>query len=119
MTQADLFTVRKAPRVSDQDVARLLAFLDGLGWMTAAQLVGTHDWNDVQARAWTDRDLRAIAAASQGQIISGQRGYARTDQASVEDVNHAAAWLESQAKSMQARARAIRSALHHTERRSA
>ena len=118
MIQPSLLPSR-APRVSDQDVARLIAFLDGLGWVTAAQLVGTHDWNDPQGRSWTDRDLRAIAAASHGQIISGQKGYALTSQASVEDVNHAAKWLESQAKSMQARARAIRSAMHQTQRRSA
>lgn len=90
----------------------MLSSLRGQGWMTARELLGLQVGR-------TERQLRAMAAASQGQIISGQRGYARTDQASVEDVNHAAAWLESQAKSMQARARAIRSAMHQTQRRSA
>jgi len=61
--------------------------------------------------------VRAIAAASHGQIISGQRGYARTDQASVEDVNHAAAWLDSQSRSMAKRAREIRQAMHQTQRK--
>jgi len=111
MTQQPLFA-SKAPRVSGEDVARLIAFLDGLGWVTAAHLVGTHDWNDAHGRSWTDRDLRAIAAASQGRIISGQRGYARTDQASVEDVNHAAAWLQHQGETMIRRAHEIRQAMH-------
>lgn len=103
--QPDLFAIRKAPRVGEQDVACILLELDGKGWRTARQF-----------RMISDRELRAIAAASHGQIISGQKGYARTDQASVEDVNHAAAWLESQAKSMQVRAGEIRKAMHRRDR---
>ena len=118
MTQPSLFA-SKAPRVSGEDVARLIAFLDGLGWVTAAHLVGTHDWNDAHGRSWTDRDLRAIAAASQGRIISGQRGYSLTTSASVEDVNHAIAWLRSQSRSMSTRANEIQQVLNRRLVRSA
>lgn len=105
MTQPSLFTASKAPRVSEQDVDRLLAFLDGLGWVTAAQLVGTHDWNDAQGRSWTDRDLRAIRAASQGRIISGQRGYCRIEEATEAEARHSIAWKRHQAAEMLANAR--------------
>jgi len=84
-------------------VAALSDLLRGSGWQTAKQLA-RHGFND--------RALRAIASASKGQIISGQKGYALTRESSVDDVNHAANWLEAQAKSMLARAYDIRRAMH-------
>ena len=111
MTQPDLFAVTKAPRVSDADVAWLLRALDGKGWCRTKWLQRSFEISD--------RTFRAIAAASQGRIISGQRGYARTDQASVEDVNHAAAWLEHQGELMIHRAKEIRQALHQPAMRKA
>ena len=104
MTQPDLFAVTKATRVSDADVAWLLRALDGKGWCRTKWLQRSFDISD--------RTFRAIAAASHGRVISGQRGYARTDQASVEDVNHAAAWLLAQAAAMTTRAREIQRAMH-------
>lgn len=98
--QPSLFTATKAPRVTWADVAWLITVLDGMGWQKAK-------WFRLN-----DRTIRAIAAASQGRIISGQRGYHRTDQASVEDVNHAAAWLQHQGELMIRRAQDIRKAMH-------
>ena len=108
MTQPSLFR-DKAPRVSDDDVYELLRWLDGKGWQRSRAVL----WSLGRNRpSLSDRTLRAIAAASHGRIISGQKGYARTDQASVEDVNHAAAWLLAQAKKMERRAREIQRAMH-------
>jgi hypothetical protein len=57
------------------------------------------------------RRLRALAARSQ-LILSGQRGYCHLDHASVEELHHAAAWMESQARQMQRRAIHLRQAAH-------
>jgi L-asparaginase II len=84
-------------------VAALSDLLRGSGWQTAKQLA-RHGFND--------RTLRAIASASHGQIISGQRGYALITEATVDEANHAAHWLEHQAKAMLARAYDIRRAMH-------
>lgn len=105
MSQGRLFT-SKAPRVSEQDVAWLIDLLDGHGWQTM------RDIRALGLAGWDDRRIRAIAAASQGRIISGQCGYARTDQASVEDVQHAVNWMRSQAAQMVRRARQIEQAMH-------
>ena len=106
--QPSLFSA-KAPRVAARDVAWMLRALDGKGWCRTKWL---QQFFDVP-----DRTFRAIAAASDGQIISGQHGYTRTDQSSVQDVNHAAAWLEHQGAAMIRRAKEIRQAMHHTIRK--
>ena len=82
----------------------VLGYLHARGWVSARQLA-------VQF-ATTDRMIRAVAAASQGQIISGQKGYCDISVASVSDANHAASWLEHQADEMKRRAFAIRQAMH-------
>lgn len=105
MSTGDLFAIQKAPRISRRQVQLLLECLDGQGWRTARGL-------RLSVLTWNDRTLRAMAAASAGRIISGQRGYARTDQASVEDVNHAANWLAHQGELMIRRAQDIRQAMH-------
>ena len=84
-------------------VAALVARLDGAGWQTAKQL---------KADGYGDRTLRAIASASAGRIISGQRGYALIESATVEDARHAASWLRHQAAEMNARAADIERAMH-------
>ena len=58
------------------------------------------------------RMLRAIAEASAGWILSGQRGYKHMVHASAEEVDHAAAWLERQAQKMSRRACALRRRAH-------
>lgn len=58
-----------------------------------------------------DRDLRALASASDW-IISGQKGYKHLEHATPEEIDHAAHWLESQAKKMSDRAGKIRRNAH-------
>ena len=97
MQTGDLFATQKTPRISQRQVRLFLECLDGQGWRTARGL-------RLSGLTWNDRTLRATAAASAGRIISGQRGYARTDQASVEDANHFLAWMRSQSDRMRLRA---------------
>jgi DNA adenine methylase len=59
------------------------------------------------------RQLRELANASDGKIISGQRGYRHIRHATLEEIEHAANWLEHQAVQMGERARSIRR-LRHT-----
>ena len=49
---------------------------------------------------YSDRALRAIAAMSHGQIISGQKGYLAIESATAEEISHAANWLRHQAMAM-------------------
>lgn len=107
-SQPSLFRA-KAPKVSDQDVQWMLRALDGRGWVTAKQL------KDFAPDRW----LRAIASASQGRIVSGQRGYAVTSQASVEDATHAADWLAHQGIAMIRRSKEIRAVVNGRLQRSA
>lgn len=78
------------------------------GWLLARQvLVQCGLLPDEGHKRW----LRSLAAASRV-ILSGQRGYCHLDHASVEELHHAAAWMESQAGEMQRRAIHIRQAAH-------
>lgn len=85
------------------DDAGLLKFMDylrGRGWTTARSVyVGM---------GWADRQLREWAEASEGKIISGQRGYKLTAEATPEEIHRAATWLKAQGKKMLRRAIAIR-----------
>jgi hypothetical protein len=73
------------------------------GWVTARMLMPLVDR--------TDRELRAEAEASQGEIVTGNKGYCLLDEAGDDEAEHAAARLESQARKMIARADNIRSRL--------
>lgn len=59
-----------------------------------------------------ERTLRQIAADSDGFIISGQRGYKHISHATTDEIDHAANWLEAQAKKMATRAQSIRRRAH-------
>lgn len=85
-------------------LAPLLGYLCDRGWVSGKQLASHFQT--------TDRVIRAVASMSEGQIISGQRGYALISQAPVEEVQHAAAWLRSQARQMIQRAYKIEQAMH-------
>jgi hypothetical protein len=82
---------------------------DDRGWSTARALArimfGQESDNAL-------RQVRALAEGSAGWIISGQRGYKHVRCATAEELQHAAAWLESQAQKMSARACAIRRRAH-------
>ena len=74
-------------------------------WWTAAEL------RRATGDRLGDRELRALASASEW-ILSGQRGYKHLEAATAEEIDHAAAWLESQARKMEQRAIRLRRAGH-------
>ena len=83
MTQLALDFERMAehgPKVLPFHVEQMIASLRGAGWLTAKQLGADRESDK--------RILRAIAEASEGQIISGQKGYKLTLEATPEDVNN-------------------------------
>jgi hypothetical protein len=82
----------------------LVSALRGQGWVTAKRLsfhLGTGD-----------RELRAMAEASRGEIISGQKGYKLSAEATLDEIDHAANWLISQGKKMLERGIEIRRKAH-------
>ena len=91
---------------ADADVLWLENLLKGAGcWMTAKDIKLT-----IRGLLY-DRDLREMASASEW-IISGQKGYKHMSHATAEEIHHACAWLESQAKKMGDRAGKLRSNSH-------
>lgn len=82
------------PRISPADLAAVESFLRGRGWVKAKDF----------PRIWTERKIRALANASEGRIISGQRGYRLTREATIEEVRQASTWLRHQAEEMRRRA---------------
>ena len=89
----------------DSRLDELRALLEERGWLTASQISAATGWND--------RVIRQLAEASRGEIMSGQKGYRLTREASADERDHSAAWLESQARKMLVRAHRIRR-VHHT-----
>jgi hypothetical protein len=83
-----------------QKLDRLLAILSDGHWYKASEIA--------RLMASNDRLIRRLADLSDGQIISGQYGYKLTRFATNEEIDHAEAWLLSQAKHMQQRALEIR-----------
>ncbi len=84
-----------------KSVDDLVEILESLhGWITAKKLA---PWLN-------ERTLRAMANASEGRIITGQKGYKAARYATQEEIAHSAYWLEHQAKEMLQRADIIRSA---------
>ena len=103
--QLELKIKTPAPEVSDADVELLCRRLFQRDWVFARQLREEFGYND--------RVLRAIAAASDGRIISGQKGYRLLDSAACfEDAERSAAWLISQGQEMISRGYAIRRRAH-------
>lgn len=105
--QPDLFAAAGSPEhrpVVDRLVPRLLSALDSRGWVSARVL--SRELNT------DDRSLREAASQSAGEIVSGQRGYCLTRQASLEDVDRSTRWLLSQSARMRERAMAIERVRH-------
>lgn len=93
----------------DVNVGSLELLMEGHAeWMTAAQILVK--WG-LPAIEWRKRYVRALAERS-AWVISGQRGYKHLKHATAEELNHAAHWLESQAKKMGDRAAAYRRHAH-------
>ena len=76
-------------------------------WQTSTELLALIGRAGEDHRRW----LRQLASASEW-IISGQRGYKHLDHATLDEINHAANWLESQAKKMSDRACTLRRNSH-------
>jgi hypothetical protein len=77
-------------------------------WITAAGLLSLMGIVESDS---AKRQIRELASASHW-IISGQLGYKHLEHATAEEIDHAANWLESQAKKMSDRACAIRRNAH-------
>ena len=102
--QLDLFKPRQ-PKVTTNEVETLVSYLDiCTGWKTAKELA--------KVTGHSDRKLRALANASEGRIVTGQRGYMAASNATSDEISHAANWLEHQAREMIRRATAIRNMAH-------
>ncbi len=89
---------------TDTRVDEFVAWLAGRGWVTAAQIEDAKDWSD--------RDIRAFAEASDGRVISGQKGYKLTREANPDEACQAADWLKNQGHKMIARAVKIQRVFH-------
>lgn len=100
--QTDLFSL--CPVDAEMNWLERLLF-EGKCWMTARDIQFTTQGSVI------DRDIRQVASES-CKIISGQKGYKHIAHATAEEVNHAANWLESQAKKMSDRACALRREAH-------
>jgi len=86
-TQPDLLKIRKHTKVSQDDVDIMIEILRGNGWINADN-IGLLAAKYPYCQEWNDREVRAIANASNGRIISGQRGYCLTREASEREVQH-------------------------------
>lgn len=82
----------KGPKIRRFQVDKVIALLRGKDWQTSKQL-GCASETD-------KRILRAIADASEGQIISGQKGYKLTAEATLAEIDAAAGWLKHQGEEM-------------------
>ena len=107
MHQPDLFEKKRPAEATANElqIRVLVSALTGRGWLTAKQLQ--------PLTGLSDRQLRAAANASAGQILGGQKGYRLTAQASQEEVSHTTRWLSHQAREMETRARNIRRIWNH------
>ena len=103
MTQTSLPFAARVERYRPL-VAPMIGYLRGRGWAKSKELE--------QRFGVSDRVVRAVASMSDGQIISGQKGYALLSNATVAEAMHAAAWLRHQAKEMTERAYRIEQAIH-------
>ena len=83
------------------NVTLLLGLLSCEGWLSAAEI--SRRILVQLGQRWNDRYVRRLAAASDGQIASGQRGYKLTRALTKAEYDHARNWMLSQVKQMQLR----------------
>jgi hypothetical protein len=96
--------------LKEDDRMRTIGYLKKLTHEGRLIAIARNAWHTTFGRV-KDRDIRQLASESPN-IISGQRGYKHVAHATAEEINHAANWLESQAKKMSDRAGAIRRTAH-------
>lgn len=92
---------------SAEDVAVLIDWLSGRGWVKARAITA-------EFPAWKERQIRELASASRGRILSGQAGYKLTLDCTPEEVARATAWLRSQADQMRQRSIDIANLFHRS-----
>ena len=95
----DLRPTGKKPVVDAAEVDRLILWLSGRGWVRRSEIERQTDWDD--------RRLRALAEASNGHILSGQRGYRLTCQATPGERDECLARLRGQRDAMSRRIKNI------------
>jgi hypothetical protein len=93
----------RAPVVTPAEIDHMVSLLRGKDWQTAAQLGAMTEL--------TKRSLRAIAEASKGHIISGQKGYKLTLEATTPEID-SMVWLKHQGEKMIQRFVDIQSVRH-------
>lgn len=89
------------PKISILQIERLIQILEGHGWTDSHNCCRLMQLPDTFANR---RIIRAIAEASEGQILSGNDGYKLTCEATKEERSHAINRLKSQACKMLKRA---------------
>jgi hypothetical protein len=97
--------IKKVHDESEQskEVRVLHLYLENKGWVHVAEIL-----QFFKPSEWTRRGLRLIAVqAHSPRIISGQKGYCRLDEATVEEVQHFEKWMKSQAREMTKRVKAV------------
>lgn len=105
--QLDLFTPRPAVVVPPGEIDRLLVFLAGrVAWTTAKEITA--------ALQLTDRQIRQLARDNRHLILSGpgSPGYKLISDATLEEINHTADRLRSQARDMLAGSIRLRKVAH-------
>lgn len=99
MTQMNLIL----PRVQQKAAEMMDRFLEQLS---------DGQWHRAKELSWSlhtsDRVIRMMAEKSAGRVISGQEGYRLLRYATNDEIDHAEAWLLSQANRMRERALEIR-----------
>lgn len=92
---------------ASKDGHRLVLALKNRGWVKRKVLQQEMDLDD--------RSIRAEASASNGRVISGQKGYCLIEEAATAEVLHSASWLRHQAREMDDRASSIMRRYHDTQ----
>lgn len=92
--------VQRQKQVKGFELLLMKQALDCRGWVLIRDLQKT--------LKWPRRKFQAIANASKGTIVSGQKGYALLSALAWNEAAHAAAWLDHQAEAMKRRAAEIR-----------
>ncbi len=95
----DLATSGGKPVVDGREVDAFIRWLSGKGWITRREIESRTSWND--------RRQRTLAEASAGHILSGQRGYRLTCQATPEERDECLRRLRGQRNAMARRIKDI------------
>lgn len=86
---------------TDERVKELIGYLDNCEWTDAHGIAAIHQ--GVTGKYWDARTIRELAAASDGRVGSGQKGYKLVRYMSREELDHACNWMNSQADKMRNR----------------